>query len=71
MYHLFLSWLFFGISFSGGLMRQLLYGAMSFPGYTRISRDVWVRLGAQGNKDLKVTGRNANTKYWRKQNAIV
>lgn len=47
-------------------MNQLLYGTITLSGYTRISRDVWVRLGAQGNKGLKVTGRNANTKYWSK-----
>jgi hypothetical protein len=47
-------------------MNQLLHGTITLSGYTRISRDVWVRLGAQGNKELKVTGRNANTKYWSK-----
>lgn len=47
-------------------MNQLLHGTISLSGYTRISRDIWVRLGAQGNKDLKVTGRSANTKYWMK-----
>ena len=45
-------------------MNQMLYGTIPLLGYTRISRDVWVRLGAQSNKGLKVTGRNASTKYW-------
>lgn len=47
-------------------MNQFLHGTILLSGYTRIPRDVWVRLGAQGNKDLKVTGRSANTKYWSK-----
>jgi len=47
-------------------MNQLLYGTTTLSGYTRIPRDVWVRMGAQGNKDLKVTGRSANIKYWSK-----
>ena len=50
--------------YGGGIMNQLLYGTTTLSGYTRIPRDVWVRLGAQGNKELKVTGRNANIKYW-------
>lgn len=48
------------------MMIQMLRGTMSLSGYTRIPRDVWVRLGAQSNKSLKVTGRSANTKYWSK-----
>lgn len=47
-------------------MIQLLHGTITLSGYTRIPRDEWVRLGAQGNVNLKVTGRSANTKYWSK-----
>lgn len=66
LYRLFCCRLFYCINFSGDFMNQLLCGTRTLSGYTRIPRDVWVRLGAQSNKDLKVTGRNAGTKYWMK-----